>query len=187
MFNLRIRSIWLRVLSCFALVVLSCGIKNYLIVIVNGTVLCPYLCTSVFGVDTFFSLPLLGQLFEVQIWVLENLQSTIDMILIDRWKIATGLMFAPVFEELIYRGPLFLSRKFLNNTLWWFIGIGLTLVFALGHGRNGLALVPLITLGICCLWLIWTTQRFWPSIALHFLYNFFFLSILIYQSLSVSD
>jgi membrane protease YdiL (CAAX protease family) len=132
-------------------------------------------------------LPLLGQFYELQIGLLENLQNTIDLILVDRWNIATGFVFAPVVEELIYRGPLFLTKKFLNVYLWWLIGIVLSVVFALSHGRNGLALLPLITLGICCLWLISATHRFWPSIALHFLYNFFFLSLLIYQSLLVGD
>jgi membrane protease YdiL (CAAX protease family) len=187
MLESQVRSIWLRILACLAVVVLACGLKNYLIVIVSGTALCPYLCSSVFGVDLFFSLPLLGQLFQAQIWVLEKLQSMIDLILIDRWKIATGFVFAPVFEELLYRGPLFLSRRLLNNSLWWLIGVGLSIVFALSHGRNGLSLFPLIMLGICSLWLISTTSRFWPSIMLHFVHNFFFLSVLVYQSLSVSD
>ena len=35
----------------------------------------------------------------------------------------------------------------------------------------------------CSLWLIATTGRFWPSVALHFLHNFFFSSVLVYQSL----
>jgi membrane protease YdiL (CAAX protease family) len=179
--------IWLRALACLAIVMLSCGLKNYLVVILSGTALCPYLCSSIFGVDLYFSLPLLGQLFHAQIWILEKLQSLIDLILIDRWSIATSFVFAPVFEELIYRGPLYLTRRLANNSLWWLIGIALSIVFALSHGRNGLALLPLIILGICSLWLIATTHRFWPSIMLHFLHNFFFLSVLVYQSLTVSD
>jgi membrane protease YdiL (CAAX protease family) len=187
MFDSEMRSIWLRVLACLAVVVLSCGLKNYLIVIISGTALCPYLCSSVFGVDLFFSFPFIGQLFQAQIWILEKLQSIIDLILLDRWKLATSFVFAPVFEELMYRGPLYLTRRVVNIFLWWLMGMVLSLAFALSHGRNGLALFPLIMLGICSLWLISTTHRFWPSIALHFLHNFFFLSILIYQSLSVSD
>jgi membrane protease YdiL (CAAX protease family) len=182
-----VRSIWFRILACLAVVVLTCGLKNYLIVIVSDTALCPYLCSSVFGVDLFFSFPLIGQLFQTQIWIFEELQSIIDLVLVDRWRIATSFLFAPVLEELIYRGPLFLSRRLANNLLWWFMGIGLSLLFALSHGRNGLALLPLIILSICSLWLISTTCRFWPSIVLHFLHNFFFLSILVFQSLSVSD
>ena len=183
----QVRSIWLRILACLAFVLLTCALKNYLIVIISGTALCPYLCPSVFEVDFFFSFPLVGQLFEAQIWILEKSQSIVDLILKDGWKIATTLVFAPVFEELMYRGPLFLSRRLANNSMWWLIGIGLSFAFAFSHGRTGLALFPLIILGVCSLWLISTTRRFWPSIVLHFLHNFFFLSVLVYQSLWVSD
>jgi membrane protease YdiL (CAAX protease family) len=187
MINSQVRSDGVRILTCLALVVLSCGLKNYLVVIVSDTALCPYLCSSLLGIDLLFSFPLLEQLFQLQIGVLEKLQSLIDLILIDRWNIATGFVFAPVFEELVYRGPLFLTRKMVNRSLWWLLGIALSLVFALSHGRNGLALFPLIILGICSLWLISTTHRFWPSVVLHMAHNFFFLSLLVYQSLWVSD
>ncbi len=35
-------SIWPRVLACLAVVVIACGVKNYLAVLVSGTALCPY-------------------------------------------------------------------------------------------------------------------------------------------------
>ncbi len=183
----QVRSVWLLILACLAAVILACGLKNYLIVMVSGTVLCPYLCSSVFHGDLLFSFPLLEQLFKVQIWVQDKFQGIIDQVLVDKWNLATSLMFAPVFEEFLYRGPLFLTRALAHNPLWWLIGAGLTVVFALSHDRNGLALLPLIVLGICSMWLISTTQRFWPSIALHFLHNFFFSSVLVYQSLWVND
>ena len=187
MLDTQLRSIWLRILACFAIVVLTCSLKNYLVVVVSGTALCPYLCSSVFEADPFFDFPIFGQLFEIQAWVLEKLQSITNLVLIDKWSLATSLLFAPLVEELIYRGPLFLTKEILPKSLWWLIGVGLTLVFAISHGRNGLALLPLITLGFCSLWLISTTQRFWPSIVLHFTHNFFFSSVLVYQSLWVSD
>lgn len=181
------RSVWFLILACLATVFLACGLKNYLIVMVSGTVLCPYLCSSVFEGDLFFSFPLLESLFKVQTWAQDKFQGIIEQVMVDKWKLATNLVFAPVLEESMYRGPLFLTRALAHNSLWWLIGAGLTIVFALSHGRNGLALLPLIVLGICSLWLISTTQRFWPSIALHFLHNFFFSSVLAYQSMWVSD
>ena len=187
MLDTLLRSIWFRILACLALVVLVCGLKNYLVVMVSGTALCPYLCSSVFDVDLSFDITILQQLFAAQIWVLEKLQGIVSFVIIDNRNLATSLLFAPVVEELIYRGPLFLSKGLLPNSLWWLIGIGLTIVFALSHGRNGLALLPLVILGVCSLWLISSTQRFWPSIVLHFLHNFFFSSILLYQSLWISD
>ena len=105
----------------------------------------------------------------------------------DPWNLATGLVISPVYEELVFRGPMFLTRGLARNFWWWLIGISLAIVFALSHGRNGLALFPLFVLSICSLWLIATTHRFWPSVALHFLHNFFFTSAFVYQSSLVGD
>ena len=182
-----LRLIWLRVFACLALVILACGLKNYLIYLSYGTALCPYLCSSVFEAKYSISIPPLEHLFTAQGWVEEKFQGVIALLFIDKWNLATSLAFAPVLEELIYRGPLFLTRRLLQNSLWWLLGIGLSGIFALSHARYGLALMPLFVLGISSQWLIFKTQRFWPSITLHFLYNFFFSSALIYQSLWISD
>lgn len=185
--NLTIGSMWLRVLACLAVVILACGLKNYLAVIVSGTALCPYLCTSVFSTELFFSFPLLEQLFEAQRWAEEQSQGLADVVFLDPWNMATNLVIAPVYEELVFRGPMFLTKKKSHSSLWWLIGIALSFVFVLGHERNGLALLPLLALSICSLWLIATTYRFWPSVVLHFLHNFFFSSALVYQSLMIGD
>ena len=185
--NLSSASIWLRVLACLGIVVLACGTKNYLAIIVHGTVLCPYLCPSVFPGELFFSFPLLESFFDAQSWVQENSQGLIDRVLVDPWNLVTGLVIAPVYEELVFRGPMYLARGLARTFWWWLIGISLAIVFALSHGRNGLALFPLFVLGICSLWLIATTYRFWPSVALHFLHNFFFTSAFVYQSSLVGD
>lgn len=180
-------SIWLRILACLAVVILVCGLKNYLIVMISGTRLCAYLCPSYFDLDLFFYYPSLAGLLEAGSSAQERFQATFDQFVTDRWRLATSLLFSPVFEELIYRGPSYLTRGFLHNVLWWVIGAALSVLFALSHGRYGLVLLPLIALGIGSVWLISTTRRFWPSIALHFLHNFFFSSVRIYQSLWVSD
>lgn len=180
-----LRLIWLRVLACLALVFLACGLKNYLIYLSSGTALCPYLCSSVFEVK--YSISPLEHLFTAQTWMEKKFQGIIALFFIDKWNLFTSLAFAPVIEELIYRGPLLLTRRLLHNSLWWLLGIGLSGIFALSHGRSGLALMPLFVLGICSQWLIFKTHRFWPSISLHFLHNFFFSSVLIYQSLWISD
>ena len=181
------RSVWILILACLAAVILTCGLKNYLIVMVSGTVLCPYLCSSVFHSDPLFSFPLLEPVFNMQTWIQGKFQGIVDQALVDKWKLATALLFAPAFEELVYRGPLYLTRALMHNPLWWLSGTVLAVVFALSHNRSGLALLPLIVLGICSLWLISTTQRLWPSVALHFLHNFFFSSVLVYQSLWIND
>lgn len=185
--NVSVRSTWLRVLACLASVIIVCGIKNYLAVIVSGTALCPYLCPSLFPSELFFSFPLLEQLVEAQRWAQGILRDLADSLIADPWNLSTALLIAPVYEEVVFRGPMYLTRRFSRSFLWWLAGIALSLVFALSHGRNGLALVPLFALGICGVWLIATTFRFWPAVALHFLHNFFFSSARVYQSFTFGD
>jgi len=180
-------SIWLRVLACLAIVVIACGIKNYLALTVSGTVLCPYLCPSVFPGELFFTFPLLESLFEAQKWAQEKTQDLADLLFDDPWDLANGLVIAPVYEELVFRGPMYLTRGLAKSLWWWLAGISLAIVFALSHGRNGLAIFPLIVLGVSSLWLITATNRFWPSVALHCLHNFFFTSAFVYQNSLVGD
>jgi len=149
--------------------------------------LCPFLCPTLFPDEIFFSFPVLASLFEIQILVQEKAQAYAGLLITDRWNLTTSLLIAPIYEELVFRGPMFLSRGFLRGYLWWSIGIILTIIFVLSHGRTGLALFPLFVMGICCLWLIAKTHHFWPAIALHFLHNFFFSSSLVYQSFLISD
>jgi len=177
--------VWIMI--TFSVVVLSCGLKNYLSYLVSGTVLCPYLCPSWLGWDSLEEIPLLGNLFMVQTEVQVKLQDVVDLVWPDHWRLATHLLIAPLLEETIYRGPLYLGRRWAHTPMWWIIGLLLSLVFALSHGRSGFALLPLVVLGLCSLWLIAVTRRFWPSVTLHILHNFFFTSAVLYQSLWVSD
>lgn len=188
MHDARTRDVWLRILALLAIVVLSCGVKNYLTYLIRGTDLCPYLCPSVMRTDLFFSFPLLEEMFAAQRWIEEQLQRLPGLLrLTDRYRLAASLIFAPLVEETIYRGPMYLTRRTRHRTLWWTTGVLLAVLFALSHGRSGLALLPLIVLGTGSLWLIAATGRFWPGLALHVLHNFFFTSVLVYQSMWVSD
>ena len=54
-------SIRLSILACLAIVTLACGLKNYLVVFVGGTALCPYLCPSLFPSEFAFTFPLLDR------------------------------------------------------------------------------------------------------------------------------
>ena len=139
------------------------------------------------GADALLSHPYLEGLFSAQYWVQERLQALPEMRWNDPYKLATVLIIAPLLEEVIYRGPMFLSRNTAIRPLWWMIGILLSVLFAVSHDRKGLALLPLFVMGICSLWLIASTHRFWPSIGLHFLHNFFFASVVVYQSIWVAD
>ena len=180
-------SIWLRIFACLGIVVIACGVKHFLSVLISGTDWCAYLCPSSFPGDLFFSYPLLESLFEAQRWAQEQTQGLLDRLYADPWNLSTSILIAPVYEELVFRGPMSLARGRIHQILWWSIGSAAALLFALSHGRNGLALAPLVALGICGLWLIATTGRFWPAVALHSLHNFFFTSALMYHSLFASD
>ncbi len=171
----------------FALVVLSSGLKNYLSYLVSGTSLCPYLCPSWLGWDVLEEVPLLGSLFAAQAEVQAVLQGLADRVWPDKWYLTTRLLIAPLLEEAIYRGPLFLGRRWAHTPPWWIIGFLLSLAFALSHGRSGLALLPLVVMGICSLWLIAATRRFWPAVMLHVLHNLFFTSEILFHSLWISD
>lgn len=170
-----------------ALVFLACGLKNFVIFLIAGTSLCPYLCPSTLAGETLLSYPLIRYVFGMQFWVEETLQSIPGAVFSDPFKLVTVLLVAPVLEEVIYRGPLFLSRKESSSAAWWAVGVLLAVVFSIGHGRGGLALLPLFVMSMGSLWLIAITQRFWPSIALHFLHNFFFASVTVLQSIWAAD
>jgi membrane protease YdiL (CAAX protease family) len=180
-------STWLRIFACLGVVIAACGLKNYLTVLVSGTDWCEYLCPSLFSDDLFFSFPPLESVFEALRWAPEQSQRFVDGLFADPWNLSTSILIAPLYEELVFRGPMFLARGKISPILWWSIGTGFALLFALSHDRSGLALGPLAVLGICSLWLIAATGRFWPGVALHSLHNFFFTSSLMYHSLFASD
>lgn len=178
---------WMYVLVCFALAALVCAAKNFLSVSIQGTPVCGFLCPSIFG-DRGFPLPTsLDWVFGIQVGAEARLQAAFDRLWNDNFLLLTGLVVAPVLEEVIYRGPLYLFRKWSENTLWWAAALALALLFALSHTRAGLSLLPLVALGMASGWLVARTKKFWPSLALHFMYNFFLLSVTVYQSLYWMD
>ncbi|MEJ2576146.1 MAG: CPBP family glutamic-type intramembrane protease, partial [Gammaproteobacteria bacterium] len=148
-----------RVLLVLALVLLACAVKNYLVFLVRGTALCPYLCPSALGSQLWTDLPLLEHLFGAQRALMRWLQDTVDLLVDDHWHLAIRLLAAPVIEELIYRGPFYLTRRHAGRVLWWAAGLAAAVVFALSHARGGLALLPLLVLGGGGLWLVARTQR----------------------------
>ena len=182
----RIR-IFKMILIAFALVLLACAAKNYLAFAMRGSWLCPFLCPSAFrwrALDDVFGL---GHLFRVQEWLMIASRSYVGEVIQDPWNLFGKLALAPVVEEFIYRGPLYLTRSRSRRPGWWIAAGVLVLLFALSHGRVGVALLPLLVLGSLSVWLVYRTGRLWPSVALHFLNNFFFTSVLLYQAQWMSD
>jgi len=170
------------ILLCLAIVLLSCGLKNYLIYFLNGTVYCQYLCPSPFGREVFGQPDFVNLFYRLHSAIVEASQHLLNTLSInDKHQLFSLLVVIPLIEETIYRGPLYLLRKYSDSLLWWLGGIILVIQFTLSHDRSGLALLPIFVLGLCSCWLIMTTRKFWPSLTLHFLYNFYFMSITLYQ------
>jgi len=179
--------IYRNILVGLSVILLTCALKNYLVFLFNGTNWCQFLCPSVFGWETFTHIPVLEQLFLAQEWLLQSSQEIVNQIISDERKLFGLLIAAPVIEELIYRGPMYLSRRYSSHPVWWFFGVTLALVFVLSHEQNGIALLPLLVLGLYNLWLVSSSQRLWPAIFLHFLYNFIISSYSIYPSIWMGD
>ena len=136
---------WMYVLVCFALAALVCAAKNFLSASLQGTPVCGFLCPSIFG-DRGFPLPTsLDWLFGLQVGAEAHLQAVFDRLWNDNYLLVTGLIVAPVLEEGLYRGPLYVFRSKAEQPLWWAGGLLLTLLFALSHSRAGLSLLPLVT------------------------------------------
>ena len=167
---------------CFAVVLLACALKNYLIYFLSGTVYCKYICPSTFGREVLSQPELINQFYRLQSAIVDVSQYLPNLLSInDKYQLFSGVVAIPLIEEAIYRGPLYLSRNYSDSPLWWLAGIMLVILFTLSHDRNGLALLPVFVLGLSSCWLIMITRKFWPSLSLHVLYNFYFLSITLYQ------
>ena len=107
------------ILIGLAVVLLSCAFKNYLAFLIRDTVLCPSLCPSTFRwriLDGVFGLE---QLFKVQEWLMVSSHALISLIVTDPWNLFGKLAVAPVVEEFIYRGPMYLTRQHSKRPAWW--------------------------------------------------------------------
>ena len=176
------------ILLCFAVVVLTCAVKNYLAFLLQGSPYCEYLCPSLFKREAFILPGFLQSLFELQNSIPETAQDYLNLRWSDPYKLFSTLLVAPLVEEAIYRGPLLLVRKkFAGGLLFWTAAVVLSVLFTLSHDLNGLLLLPILVMGLCSSWLVARSGRFWPSLVFHVLYNFYFLSITIYQTLFWSD
>ena len=179
--------IWKYILLCFATIILFCSVKNYLVCLLYNTPSCDYLCPSFFGRNVFITPVFLQKVFDFQSSFLQTGQNTLGISGYGRNLLFSSLILAPLIEELMYRGPLFLLRKHLGVFVWWLLAFFLSVLFALSHGIYGVSLLPLVVLGLASSWLIMRTKSFWPCLTLHFLYNFHVVSYPFYQALFWGD
>jgi len=170
------------VLLFLAVVLLSCALKNYLFYFLSGTSFYQYVSPSTFGRDVFSQPELVNQFYKIQSAIIDYSEHFLNSLPFnDKHQLMSAVVVIPLIEEVIYRGPLYLSRKHADSPVWWLAGVLLVILFTLSHNRSGIALLPIFVLGLSSSWLIMITGKFWPSLSLHILYNFYFLSITLYQ------
>ncbi len=180
--------LWKYILISFSIVTLSCAIKNYLIYFLHDSFLSGLICPAIFGKHSLYVTPIfLEKFYEFHTWIGNTAHSFIHHFFNDPLQVCLTLIIAPVVEEILYRSPLFFLKNNLRNSIYWGLAVVLSAVFAHSHSLYGLALLPLFVLGMCSSWLIKVYERFWPSIVLHFLFNFYTFSFSLYQSLFWGD
>ena len=86
------------------------------------------------------------------------------------WFVIVGTIFAPVVEEIFFRG--FLFQGFRQKYGWIKGGLLSAAVFAIGH-LDPVALIPTFILGLLLAYMYHRSNSVWPGIILHFLVNAF--------------
>ena len=99
------------ILVGLSIVLLVCAFKNYLAFLLNGTDWCQYLCPTIFGWNNVDAIPVFEYLFIAQEWLQSTSQELADHVYLDQRNLFGVLVAAPVIEELIYRGPLYLTKS----------------------------------------------------------------------------
>jgi len=86
------------------------------------------------------------------------------------WFITVGVIFAPIVEEIFFRG--FLFQGFRQRYGWINGALISSAVFAIGH-LDPVALIPTFILGLLLAYMYHRSNSVWPGIILHFLVNAF--------------
>jgi membrane protease YdiL (CAAX protease family) len=86
------------------------------------------------------------------------------------WFVIVGVIFAPLVEEIFFRGFLFQGFR---QKYGWVKGAGISsIIFALGH-LDPVALIPTFIFGLLLAYMYHRSNSVWPGIILHFLVNAF--------------
>jgi len=179
---------WKNILISFSLICFACATKNYIIYLWGDSSVFVYFSPSILGSHNFYITPgFIEYFYEFQKWIIEVIHSLVTLFYDDQYYIFSILLIAPFTEEIIYRLPLFALKNSLNNSIYWSLAVTLSAIFAHSYDLYGIALFPLFILGMCCSWIIKVNKAFWPCLILHFLYNSYSLSFILYQSLFGGD
>lgn len=86
------------------------------------------------------------------------------------WFVIVGVIFAPLVEEIFFRG--FLFQGFRQKFGWVSGALLSSAIFAIGH-LDPVALIPTFILGLLLAYMYHRSNSVWPGIILHFLVNAF--------------
>lgn len=86
------------------------------------------------------------------------------------WFLIAGVFFAPIVEEIFFRG--FLFQGFRQKYGWVSAALLSSLIFAAAH-LDPVAIIPTFILGIVLAYVYHRSNSVWPGVILHFLVNAF--------------
>jgi uncharacterized protein len=117
------------------------------------------------GVNLVNNLVMLALGVEVQAEQFSNLLASLDQ---PAALLITGILFAPLFEETIFRGFLFNGLR--QKWGWVTAALVSSAIFAAGH-LSIAAFIPTFALGFLFAYLFQKSNSIWPGIILHTLIN----------------
>lgn len=98
----------------------------------------------------------------------ETILRLIEMLESPGWFFLVGVVFAPLVEEIFFRG--FVFQGFRQKYGWVSAMLLSSAVFAVAH-LDPVALIPTFILGLLLAYLYHRSNSLWPGIILHFLVN----------------
>jgi membrane protease YdiL (CAAX protease family) len=123
---------------------------------------------------TFVHNSILVQLgFEIQADTITDLFNVLDTPI---WLILTGVIVAPLAEEIFFRG--FLFQGFRQRYGWEKAALLSAAIFSLGH-MDPASLIPTFVLGLIFAYLYQRSNSIWPGMIMHFLTNAFSFCLLL--------
>lgn len=104
------------------------------------------------------------------VWARTNFQHLVNLFVLDVYNVSSMIVATAVLEEIQFRGPLWLLRKY-PAYVWWPAALLINVWFLLCHNRAPIYLIYIFTFAMMAAWLVRKTGKLWPSIVLHMIYN----------------
>lgn len=107
------------------------------------------------------------------VWVRELAQNFVNKFVPDVYNVTSFIVVTAIIEEVVFRGPLVVLKKYFYCNLWaWIlVAVCLNIWFLLVHNAAPIFLFCIAGLSISSTWLAYKTGKIWPSIILHMVYN----------------